>query len=77
MRYSAIVMALSVMTAMVPHASAQAQPANTTTAAGTQTHQQTTQAPQKNTHSRAKGAAAGAAVGAVSGNAGNGLLPEW
>lgn len=64
MRYSAIVLALSVMTAMVPQSFAQTQPANTGTPPAAQE--------QHNTHSRAKGAAAGAAIGAVSGNAGKG-----
>ena len=71
MRYSTIVMALSVMTTMAPQSSAQTPPANTG-APPASTPPASTQPQQQNNHSRAKGAAAGAAVGAIAGDAGKG-----
>jgi len=58
-RVMSFVIALTMPTVMVPQSSTPTQPpATQTTAPATQTQQ------PKNTHSRAKGAAAGAAVGA-------------
>jgi hypothetical protein len=69
MRYSAIVIALSMMMAAVPQSLAQTQPINTAPpAAPAQTKQ------QQNSHPKASGAAKGAAIGAMGGNAAKGAV---
>jgi hypothetical protein len=70
MRYSAIVMALSVMTAIVPQLPAQTQPATPAPPPAA------TQPPPKTqpAHPKANGAAKGAAIGAMGGNAAKGAV---
>jgi hypothetical protein len=69
-RVMSFVIALTMPTVMVPQSSTPTQP---TKPPATQTTMPATQTQQpKNTHSRAKGAAAGAGVGAIAGDAGKG-----
>ena len=75
LRVMSFAMAISVTSAILPLATAQTQPATSTPPPpATQAQPPTTQAqPQKNTHDKAKGAAAGAAIGAATtGNAATG-----
>jgi hypothetical protein len=73
MRYSAIVLALSMMTAVVPQSPAQTQPATPPPAAAAPAPPKTAP-PPKEAHPKASGAAKGAAVGAMGGNAAKGAV---